>query len=174
MKLINWIIIKWQLVMDWFSRHLFGHSILSSVKVTPHVYLGGSFTAENLKRIKKWGITAVVSMREAEPPLGIKTLHLPTRDGHAPTPEDLEEGVEFIRKEVAKDGRVYVHCREGIGRGPTMMIAYLISIGYGLDEAIKLIKKVRVFIKPTTPQINALKKYEQKIEKKGTVHPEES
>ncbi|MBA3551153.1 dual specificity protein phosphatase family protein, partial [Patescibacteria group bacterium] len=57
-------------------------------------------------------------------------------------------------------GKVYIHCRFGEGRGPTMAIAYLISTGLTLEHAIELVKKVRIFIRPTVVQIEQLKKFE--------------
>jgi dual specificity MAP kinase phosphatase len=140
-----------------------GHSMLKSVRITPNIYLGGSFTKRQVKNIKNWGITAVVSIRIKTPPVGITTLHLPTIDNGAPTEKDLLKGIDFINKEIKKGGKVYVHCREGIGRGPTMVIAYLISKGYKLNEAIYLLKQVRKFINPTKKQLSRLESFSKKI-----------
>ncbi len=166
MKIINWIIIKWQLLKDFYSRMIHGHSILKTVKVTPKIYLGGAFNKNQITEIKKWGITAVISMRQKQPPAGINTLHIPTKDRHSPTLKELEQGIEFIKKEIANGGKIYIHCRSGVGRGPTMLIAYLISTGYELKEAIQLIKQVRKFINLTAVQMDSLIKFEKKISKK--------
>jgi dual specificity MAP kinase phosphatase len=159
MKIINWLIVKYQLILDIFSRIFRGSSLLKHVRITPNLYLGGSFRKRGLKKFKKWGITAVVNMRTTKPVKGIKTLHLATKDLHDPKFEDLEKGVNFIKKEIQKGGKVYIHCRQGVGRGPTMLIAYLLTIDYTLDEAIELIKKIRPFIKPTKRQMAVLKKF---------------
>ncbi len=165
MKLINWLLVKWQLLKDFFSRMAHGHSILKTVKVTPKVYLGGAFNKNKIAQIKKWGITAVISLRQKQPPTGINTLHIPTKDRHAPTIKELEQGIEFINKEIANGGKVYIHCRSGVGRGPTMLIAYLLSTGYELKEAIKLIKQVRNFINLTAVQMDRLIDFEKNISK---------
>ncbi|MBD3328798.1 protein phosphatase [Candidatus Peregrinibacteria bacterium] len=165
MKIINRLLVLWQTFVNYLSRLILGHSMYKNIRVTPKVYLGGAFTQRKIKLLKKWGITAVVSMRMVTPPVGIKTLHLPTRDYHAPTDEDLITGVEFIEKEVKNGGKVYVHCRAGVGRGPTMVIAYLISTGYTLSEAIELIKKVRNFINPTEEQMESLRMFAEKTNK---------
>jgi protein-tyrosine phosphatase len=50
-----------------------------------------------------------------------------------------------------------VHCRQGLGRGPTMAMAYLIKTGLTFEEAYATIKKVRVFINPRPGQVARLK-----------------
>jgi dual specificity MAP kinase phosphatase len=160
MKFINWLLVKWQVILNFLSRYILGYSSLKTIRVTPKVYLGGFFWKRKIPRLKKWGITAVVNMRTSKPLAGIKTLHLPTRDHHAPTLKDLEKGAAFIQDEVDRGGKVYVHCKAGIGRGPTMVIAYLITTGYELTEAIELIKKVRIFIRPNKIQLARLAEFE--------------
>jgi protein-tyrosine phosphatase len=80
-------------------------------------------------------------------------LHLPTVDNHAPTLEHLHRGIEFIGDELERGGQVYIHCWEGVGRGPTMLAAYLVSTGLKPSEAWAKIRAVRPFIRPTLPQI---------------------
>jgi dual specificity MAP kinase phosphatase len=162
MKFINWLILKWYAILDYLSRLILGHSIVKYIRITPDIFLGGSFNKNFIKKLKKSGVTAVVNMRTSQPVSGIKTLHLPTKDKTAPSEKDLEKGVSFIKKQIEKDSKVYIHCRAGRGRGPTMAIAYLISTGYKLEEAVNLIKQVRRFIKPTRSQIESLKKFEKK------------
>lgn len=166
-KFVSFLLVRLQLAQDYLSRKIFGHSVLSMIRVTPNVFLGGAFTQKNIEHVKKWGITAVVSMRMHKPPIGIKTLHLPTIDDTAPKIEDLESGVKFIQDEVNKGGKVYVHCREGIGRGPTMMIAYLITQGMKIDKALKLIREVRRFVNPNKEQLNSLIEFEKRFKAKN-------
>jgi dual specificity MAP kinase phosphatase len=118
------------------------------------------------------GITAIVDMRmksvhSGKNIPGISYLHLPTLDRHAPSIEHLEQGVKFIRKEIKKGGKVYIHCKAGEGRGPTMAAAYLIYSGLSLDDALKTIKKARRFIHPTKSQIDQLKRFEEIIIQKS-------
>jgi dual specificity MAP kinase phosphatase len=83
-------------------------------------------------------------------------LHLPTKDNEAPSLHDLIKGTDFIVHEIAIGGKIYIHCRKGLGRGPTMAIAYLMRRGATLEDALSLIKKVRPFISPTVAQIGRL------------------
>lgn len=91
----------------------------------------------------------------------LEVLHLPTRDRQAPTLDHLKQGIKFISQEIEKGGKVYVHCFWGEGRGPTMALAYLISKGLNLEDAMAEVKRVRTFVKPTKVQIRRLKELEQ-------------
>ena len=55
---------------------------------------------------------------------------------------------------------VYVHCRQGLGRGPTMALAYLMKSGLTFRDAFALVKRVRNFINPKPEQITRLKEFE--------------
>jgi protein-tyrosine phosphatase len=91
-------------------------------------------------------------------------LHLPVVDDEAPALDQLREGSDFIAREIADGGAVYVHCGSGIGRAATMAAAYLISTGLAPDEAIMRIRKKRPFIRPTSLQLAQLERYAAKIE----------
>jgi len=111
------------------------------------------------------GVTAIVNMRmhndysDAEHE-GIKYLHLPTVDNTPPPLEVLLKGADFIDSEIENGGSVYVHCRQGLGRGPTMAMAYLIKTGLTYVDAYAMIKRVRIFINPRPGQIAMLKELE--------------
>lgn len=87
-------------------------------------------------------------------------LYLPTEDNTAPTLDHLQQGVEFIRKIIANEGKVYIHCGSGLGRGPSMVAAYLISEGKTTQEAIQQIKKARPFIRVLPAQVERLEEFE--------------
>ncbi len=131
-------------------------------RITPQIYLGGQPQAARLKELAARGITAVVNMRsEYDYPKethwgAMDYLHLPTTDNTAPSLEHLFEGVKFIDKEIAEGGKVYIHCWEGLGRGPTMTAAFFISQGMSPVEAVKKIRSVRRFIHMTPEQVDQL------------------
>jgi len=55
---------------------------------------------------------------------------------------------------------VYIHCRQGLGRGPSMAIAYLLKMGATYDDALATVKRVRSFINPRPVQVQRLKELE--------------
>jgi protein-tyrosine phosphatase len=157
--------------VDHTVRILFGLPQLKKSMITPELYLGGQYNLTGYKKLKKLGITGIVNMRLHSIHTDIKgitdmhVLHLPTPDRTAPTLADLKKGVAFMQKEIENGGKVYVHCKWGEGRGPSMAIAYLLSTGLTLDDALALIKKVRTFISPNHMQLKRLKELENVYKK---------
>ncbi len=124
----------------------------------PDVFVGGQFTRAGWPILQKRGVTAVVSMRGEfdDREAGIapeRYLYLPTVDNHAPTLEQLQQGVDFIREELARGGKVYIHCWEGVGRAVTMAAAYLVSTGMTPEDAWLHLRATRPFIRPVDAQI---------------------
>jgi len=154
-----------QKILDNIHRYLFGIPILKRSQITANLFLGSQYNLIGLQKLKALGITAIVNMRmhsvysEAQHS-GIKYLHLPTIDNTPPELEDLKKGADFADNEIKNGGKAYIHCRQGLGRGPTMTIAYLLKIGTTFDDAFKLVKKVRPFIDPRPEQILRLKELE--------------
>ncbi|PLS81622.1 hypothetical protein CYG49_01650, partial [Candidatus Saccharibacteria bacterium] len=117
-------------------------------RVHKQLFVGGQYGPRALEAFKQRGVTGIVSMRTFVPePLeetaDIEILHLPTTDMTAPTVKDLKEGIAFITRHIRAGGTVYVHCRQGEGRGPTMAAAYLISTGMSVEDAIAHLKFYR-------------------------------
>jgi protein-tyrosine phosphatase len=168
----RFITIQIQRFTDQTWRHLTGFPQRKRSMVTPELYVGGQYNIKSVPLLKQLGITGIVNMRmkkmtDKEHLKEFHILQLPTPDRQAPTMEHLEEGVAFIDKEIKQKGKVYIHCRSGEGRGPTMAIAYLIHTGMTYDDAYALIQKVRTFIKPTPPQVARLKEFEEiQVQKK--------
>lgn len=159
------IIIFWQKIWDNIYRFFNGVPTLKRSQITANLFLGSQYSLVGLQKLKSLGVTAIVNMREhsdfAESQFeGIHYLHLPTVDNTPPPLETLIKGAEFVHKEIANGGKAYVHCRQGLGRGPTMAIAYLISTGLTFDDAFALVKSVRTFINPRPGQIQRLKELE--------------
>ncbi len=143
--------------IDFIWAKATGAPALYRSQVTKHLFVGGQYSRRGIRRLKKWGVTGIISMRQSVPKIykesgDFSVLHLPTPDRHAPKLKDLFRGVQFIEKQIKKGGKVYVHCFWGEGRGPSMAIAYLISTGLSPEQAEAEVKKVRTFIRPTKVQ----------------------
>ncbi len=168
------ITITIQRYADHFYRRITGLPQMKRSMITPQLYVGGQYARRAVDDLERIGITGVVNMRmhsihkDMNFSRVIKICNLPTRDLHAPTQEDLIKGVDFITEEIKKNGKVYIHCRQGEGRGPTMAIAYLMSTGLTFEDAFSHVQKVRTFIRPTQEQIEALLEFEEYLKKKNT------
>lgn len=168
-KRVKSTIIGTGLVLDYIydniHRVITGLPRLSRSQISAHLFLGSQYNLVGLQKLKALGVTAIVNMRmhntysEAVYE-GIKYLHLPTVDNTPPPIDVLTKGADFIDEEIKSGGIVYVHCRQGLGRGPTMAIAYLIKKGMTYEGAYNTIRRVRIFINPRPGQIKRLKELE--------------
>lgn len=112
------------------------------------------------------GINADISLEKnrLDAPFGVDFYAwIPVEDHNAPTPDQLELGVDVLNKLVKMKKKVYVHCKNGHGRAPTLVAAYLVKKGKAPDEAIGLIKSKRPSIHLTDEQIKSLKIWEHKL-----------
>jgi protein-tyrosine phosphatase len=167
-------IITIQKLFDICYRLLVGTPRLKRSQISANLFLGGQYSLRGLKKLKEMKITAIVNMRETSiyhtaQYEGFRYLHLPTIDNTPPTLDDLIKGAEFIDEEIKNKGKVYIHCRQGLGRGPSMAIAYLIKLGTTFEDAFALIKSVRTFINPRPEQITRLKELEAYYKKKARI-----
>ena len=164
------------LLIQYFSdniyRVLFGMPRLKHCQITADLFLGSQYNQVGLRKMKALGITAIINMRmhsvytEAQYE-GFHYLHLPTPDNTPPPLDVLIKGADFAGAEIKNGGKVYIHCRQGLGRGPTMTIAYLLKTGLTVTDAVALIKNARPFINPRPGQIERLKELQAYYEAKA-------
>lgn len=153
--------------LDKLWRMLTGQPMWRFAWITPEILLGGQPARNLWQKLAKRGVTGVINMRheydyrEEIGHLSLRYLHLPTIDNTAPTLEQLRLGKAFIEREVSGKGKVYIHCWEGLGRGPSMVAAYFVSQGKTADEAWEIIRVIRPFIRPTQEQIERLAEFER-------------
>lgn len=113
------------------------------------------------------GITYDISLEkdQIDSPFGVVSyIWIPIEDHHAPTKEQFEFGVSVLEKIVAMGKKVYVHCKNGHGRAPTLVAAYLIKQGKTVDEAIALIKERRPPIHLEDIQKKALEEFIKNVQ----------
>ena len=144
-------------ICDSIVTQLAGAPVRRLSEITPHLHLGGQYSARGWRRLVDRGVTAVVNLRAEfdDRRAGIapgRYLHLPTGDEAAPSEEHLRQGIGFISQESARGGSVYVHCHAGTGRAATLVAAYLVSIGLGADDAWEAIRERRPFVCPSAAQ----------------------
>jgi protein-tyrosine phosphatase len=135
-------------------------------RITRQIYVGPQYRQRGKRHLARLGITGVVNMRveyddAAHNLLVGQYCHLPTIDDDAPTVEYLNAGIAFIEQVIAAGGKVYIHCAGGIGRAPTMAVAYFVRHGLSVDDAINLIKQTRPFINITPVQMEHLRRFER-------------
>lgn len=116
--------------------------------ITDGIYIGTNKCCQMHfdKKLKEEGITTDISLEgeRVDAPFGVQFYTwIPVKNHTAPTNEQLDFGVAILEKLVSMKKKVYVHCKNGHGRAPTMVAAYLIKEGKSVDEAIDFIKAKR-------------------------------
>ena len=152
------------------KKHPHRIPVLDYNKITDYIYIGTNHCCVkhfNEKLLKK-GIKADISLEftKVDAPFGISYYSwLPTKNHTSPSFKQLHLGTEIIGNLIENNVKIYIHCKNGHGRAPTLVSAYLISQGKNYKEAIAFVKNKRPSMHLDKNQVNALKKFEKRIKK---------
>lgn len=149
------------------------HGELEFSRITPYIYIGTNMCSNmscnfHFGKLKKLKINADIDLEieRIEKPHNLEAyLWIPTKDHKAPSQSQLKTGVSFLKQLVKEKKRVYVHCKQGHGRSPTLVAAYFINRGMDVRQAIDFIKKRRPAIHLTESQVKALIKFKKNLKK---------
>lgn len=140
------------------------HGKLEYNYITDGIYIGTNqccqmdFDRELLSQ----DITADISLEadRLDAPFGVEFYAwLPVKDHTAPSRDQFILGVGILEDLVASGKKVYVHCKNGHGRAPTLVAAYLIRKGKTLEEAEALLKSQRQSVHLNDVQRRVLKEF---------------
>lgn len=131
-------------------------------EVYPGIYIGDAPTALCTGLLQRMGITHVVNAAQGADrdfgyvnttegfygSSGIKFLGIPAMDIRAFKLEPyFEEAADFIHEARTSGGKVLVHCRQGISRSSTIVLAYLmIKKSMTVQEATRKVRENRDII----------------------------
>jgi protein-tyrosine phosphatase len=120
------------------------------------LFLCGLNEARQYDVLKQMGVTHIVNMMtdsECHDEGGsdkFRILHCPLEDDES---EDIaryfDRSIEFIKEARASGGRVVVHCRLGISRSATVVLAFLVKAqSLTLKNAFELVSRARPKVMP--------------------------
>jgi protein-tyrosine phosphatase len=142
-----------------------GH-VADYTKITENIYIGsnlckGSVCSMHGPEFKKLGVCVEINLdneRKEIPPDNLECYFwMPVVDGYPPSPAQIKMGTSVINEAVTSGMTVYVHCKNGHGRSPTLVAAYLIRHkGMKVYEAIDFIKSKRPEIHIEERQVQTL------------------
>jgi hypothetical protein len=156
------------------------HPELDYHYITAGIYIGTNQCCQTHfnEELLTEGISADISLEDGrlDQPFGVKFyVWLPVKNHAAPSQEQLEFGVAVLEQLVRLKKKVYVHCKNGHGRAPTLVAAYLMKRGKTAEKAVAMIKNKRSSVHIETAQREALRTFEilhQKHTKPAAGHPE--
>lgn len=150
-------------IVDGYN-HLLGLRGFDYDQINTDVFLGTDMCCQYgfSKELLTKNVLADISLEEkrVDAPLGVDYfLWLPTADGQAPAQDKLALGVQALRFFATHHIKVYIHCKNGHGRAPTLFAAYLMKQGMTMEAAIALIKGKRPAVHLTDAQEAGLRTF---------------
>ncbi len=136
--------------------------------IHPNLWIGRRLAGAEARHAVEQGVTAVLDLagESTESPafLSIAYRQLSIMDLTAPTLDQLDNGVEFIRAR-ASGGIVYIHCKAGYSRTAAFAGAYLMAAGHApnAEAAVQMLRSARPHIIIRPEIINALHDYQSRL-----------
>ena len=150
------------------DSHLFLiHYNTHPTEIFDWLFLGTFANACDIKELRRMKINYILNVaiecKNNNLPKDIKELHLEIPDYELFELYDyFDESNEFINKCKSEGGKMLIHCKYGISRSASFIIAYLIKeMKYTTDYALKFISEKRKQIKPNEGFLEQLYKYEE-------------
>ncbi len=132
-------------------------------QIDKNLYLGPLEAALKLDRPQNRGKWFVLSIMEDPPKLKhVKQLAIYLSDHHATHIDSwFDIALKAIDTHLRQGKKVLVHCRMGISRSATMIIAHLMKKrGLSMKQAISHVERVRPIINPNPGFMTQLKIFE--------------
>ena len=108
------------------------------VRIDERLLVGSEPSSESIEHLQKLGVTVLLSVDARRPRLeeakrlGMRVVHLPI--GYDTVPEDRVHSLTRLLQE--ESGPVYVHCHQGLHRGPAVAsILWMLATDGSTEEA---------------------------------------
>ena len=152
----------------WLSYAYYRRQCRPFDELAPGVWIGGRLSAREAAIAMGRGVTSVLDLAaeldEVKAFRRLRYRSLPVLDLTAPTLEQLDEAVRFIRAE-SRRGIVYVHCKIGYSRTAAVAAAYLLATRRvrTTGEALAWLRRVRPSIVVRPEAERAICRFEQRL-----------
>jgi len=139
-------------------------------QILPYLYLGGVAAADTKALVDQGFRGVVCCMRELEFPTkqwssDLEYCRVDVEDtSREPIEDYFDEATDFLHSFVVQKKPVLVHCRAGVSRSASVVVAYVMRFcGLSLHDAFFLVRSRRNIITPNLGFMNKLTLYEAEI-----------
>jgi protein-tyrosine phosphatase len=137
---------------------------------------GGIWTLDNMRKVAREGVTHIINMQVEfnDTPLGeecgVEVLWNPTDDDFDHKPAELfQRGIDFARRALEEPtAKLFIHCAAGVHRAPMMALALLGSMGWTVEEGMKLIEKRRPVADFADVYVRSVEKFLEVVQPQGS------
>ena len=134
----------------------------------PNLWLGPLASGSDLPLLQSCGITHILlAAGEIQPPhpSHFTYMSLPLEDTTAqPLAPYLSPACDYIERALAEGGKVLVHCRAGVSRSASLVLAYVMKVGhFRLKETIRMMQAKGATIGPNPSFLNELLIWEREL-----------
>jgi protein-tyrosine phosphatase len=143
-------------------------------EIIPNLYLGRQLWPFEVSYLSTFGINATLDLTAEFNEISFIRNHhdylcIPILDASAPTVEQLEHAVLWIKVRLAQGKKVLVHCALGHGRSAIIIVAFILQSGLvkNSNDALNFIRSKRTGLRLSSIQQRVLKQYQQSLESKG-------
>eukprot|EP01061_Rhynchopus_euleeides_P022072 TRINITY_DN35976_c0_g1_i1.p1 TRINITY_DN35976_c0_g1~~TRINITY_DN35976_c0_g1_i1.p1 ORF type:complete len:268 (+),score=43.85 TRINITY_DN35976_c0_g1_i1:220-1023(+) len=141
-----------------------------ATRVLPWLYLGAALDANKESYIRKLNITHIVNLTQETAGITqwefVKYLHITVKDhSDEPISDHFEEVITWLEDVRRTQGRVLVHCKQGISRSATMTIAYVMHLcRVPYRVAHDAVQSRRPAINPNLGFVTALEAFQKSLQ----------
>lgn len=138
-------------------------------RILPHLFLGNQRDSQDYDLLAEHSINYIINVTKDAPnkftDKNIKYLKLPASDDHNQSLiQFFDTACQFILDAEHCGGRVLVHCRAGVSRSATIVLAYLVATRrMPPTEAFDFLMRQRPIVSPNFHFLGQIEKYYKQV-----------
>jgi len=151
---------------------VYNHIIADYNRITDRIFLGNWAGANNDVFLNEYNIGYILNLSNQWYPKkkGITYIDIPIEDTpSADIKYYFKETNDFFNKALQTEKNVYIHCRAGISRSTSALLAFLMSKGLNMRQAVNYVYAKRSIIQPNRGFWIQLMEYEKELYGKNSV-----
>ena len=156
----RWLLNPYRWVAQWTADY-FNRGQVPYGEVQPGLFIGRKLTQHEASRMPVKAVLDLMAEYDEVPAfLQLNYCNIPILDLTAPSPEQLSQAVDFLKQ----NPNCYLHCSLGLGRTCAVAVAYLISQGQSLEEALASVQAVRPRVRLADGTLAVLREWASRFE----------